>query len=89
MEVTLKYIDPSYIIRSVPAVPFDAALCLSLGFNAVHAGMAGRTNLVIGQWNQEYMHIPISLAVTARRKIDPDGRLWSDVLSCTRQPRHM
>ena len=89
MEITLKYIDPSYIIRSVPAVPFDAALCLSMGFNAVHAGMAGRTNLVIGQWNQQYMHVPISLAVTARRKIDPDGRLWSDVLSCTRQPRHM
>ncbi len=89
MEISLKYIDPSYIIRSVPAVPFDAALCLSLGFNAVHAGMAGRTNLVIGQWNQQYMHVPISQAVTARRKIDPNGRLWSDVLSCTRQPRNM
>jgi len=89
MEITLKYIDPSYIIRSVPAVPFDAALCLSLGFNAVHAGMAGRTNLVIGQWNHQFMHVPISLAVTTRRKIDPDGRLWSEVLSCTRQPRNM
>ena len=51
MEISLKYIDPSYTIRSVPANPHDSAFCLLLGHCAVHAGMSGRTNMVVGFWN--------------------------------------
>src|SRR5690606_23837528 len=36
MPIALKYIDPSYIIRSLPANAYDSAYCLLLGFNAVH-----------------------------------------------------
>ncbi len=89
MELNLKYIDPSYTIRSMPANPFDSAFCLTLGRNAVHAAMAGRTNMVVGAWQREFTHVPIAMAVAARRKIEPEGRLWSTVLSCTGQPHPM
>jgi 6-phosphofructokinase 1 len=89
IEITLKYIDPSYIIRSMPANPHDSVFCLLLGHNAVHAGMAGRTNMVVGYWNGEYTHVPVPLAVSKRKQIDPNGRLWSSVLESTGQPRDM
>jgi 6-phosphofructokinase 1 len=89
MEISLKYIDPSYTIRSVPANPHDSAFCLLLGHSAVHAGMSGRTNMVVGFWNHQFTHVPISLAVSERKKIDPEGALWSSVLSSTGQPRDM
>lgn len=89
MEVTLKYIDPSYIIRSQPANTHDSALCLLLGQSAVHAGMSGRTDMVVGLWNHQFTHVPIRLATRARKKLDPEGWLWSSVLASTGQPRTM
>jgi 6-phosphofructokinase 1 len=89
MEVNLKYIDPSYIIRSMPANARDAAFCLLMGHNAVHAGMSGRTNMVVGFWKNEFTHLPIPAAVSQRKKIDPEGRLWSSVVESTGQPRTM
>ncbi len=89
MEVTLKYIDPSYTIRSMPACPPDSVLCLMLGHNAVHAGMAGRTSMVVGYWKGEFIHIPIAAAVSKRKEIDPKDKLWTGVLSSTGQPREM
>jgi 6-phosphofructokinase 1 len=89
MAITLKYIDPSYTIRSVPAVAHDSAFCLLLGHSAVHAGMSGRTNMVVSFWNHRFTHVPISLAVSRRKTIDPDGALWSSVLASTGQPRDM
>jgi len=88
-EMNLKYIDPSYTIRSMPATPYDSGFCLLLGHNAVHAGMAGRTNMVVGFWKNEFTHVPIPMAVSERKRIDPEGRLWSNVLACTGQPREM
>ncbi|MRR34385.1 ATP-dependent 6-phosphofructokinase, partial [bacterium] len=88
-EVNLKYIDPSYIIRSLPANPHDSVLCLLLGQNAVHAGMGGRTNMVVGFWNHQFTHVPIALATSARKKIDPEGWFWNSVLASTGQPREM
>lgn len=89
MEINLKYIDPSYTIRSMPANPHDSAFCLLLGHSAVHAGMSGRTNMVISFWNHQFTHVPISLAVSERKKIDPRGMLWSSVLASTGQPEDM
>lgn len=88
-EIDLKYIDPSYIIRSQPANSHDSAICLLLGHNAVHAGMTGRTNMVVGLWNHQITHIPIRLATSQRKKIDPEGWLWSSVLASTGQPPDM
>ncbi len=89
VRTNLKYIDPSYIIRSQPANPHDSALCLLLGHNAVHAGMSGRTGMVVGLWNNRVTHVPISLATRQRKKIDPEGWLWSSVLASTGQPREL
>ncbi len=86
MPISLKYIDPSYMIRSLPAAPDDSAFCLLLGQNAVHAALAGRTNAVIGYWNQRFTVVPIPLAVSCRKRIEPDGHLWQSVLQATGQP---
>jgi len=85
MEMNLKYIDPSYVIRSLPAEPVDAAYCLMLGHNAVHAGMTGRTNMVVGHWGDDFTHVPIRLAVSKRKKIDPRGWAWNGVVAATGQ----
>ena len=89
IQINIKYIDPSYSIRSVPANPHDSAFCLLLGHSAVHAGMSGRTNMVVGFWNHQFTHVPISLAASQRKKIDPQGTLWNSVLASTGQPRKM
>jgi len=89
MEVNLKYIDPSYTIRSMPANSRDSVFCLLLGYNAVHAAMAGRTNMVVGFWKNEYTHLPIRLAVSGRKQVDPEGKLWTSVLTATGQPKVM
>jgi 6-phosphofructokinase 1 len=89
IEISIKYIDPGYTIRSVPANPHDSAFCLLLGHSAVHAGMSGRTNMVVGFWNHQFTHVPIALAASRRKKIDPEGTLWNSVLASTGQPCDM
>jgi 6-phosphofructokinase 1 len=88
-EISLKYIDPSYTIRSVPADANDSAFCLLLGQNAVHAGIAGRTNMVVGFWANQFTHVPISMATSKRKKVDPEGWVWNSVLTATGQPKEM
>ena len=85
----MKYFDPSYSIRSVPAHGTDAILCYMLARNAVHAAMAGRTNCVIGKHADVYMHVPISLATIERQKIDVNDSLWQSVVDVTRQGEYM
>jgi 6-phosphofructokinase 1 len=89
VDMSLKYIDPSYMIRSSPAVPNDSIYCAQLGQYAVHAGMAGKTDLVIGQWNNNYTHVPIELAISKQRNINPNSRFWFTVLDATGQPEKM
>ncbi len=89
IEINLKYIDPSYMIRSAPAVPNDAIFCAQLGQYAVHAAMAGKTDLVIGQWNNNYTHVPIGIAVSVKKRISTNGRFWFSVLDATGQPEKM
>ena len=89
IPVTIRYIDPSYSIRSQPANSMDAGFCLALGQHAVHAGLAGRTNLMVGYWNQHFTHVPIALAVARRRQLDPHSAEWRLVLEATGQPSLM
>lgn len=89
LETTIKYIDPSYIIRSVPANAVDSEYCLALGQHAVHAGMSGRTDMMVGYWNQHFTHVPIAMATQKRKQIDPQSELWQQVLGATGQPRGM
>ena len=89
LDWNLKYIDPSYYIRSVPANANDSIYCDSLARNAVHAGMAGKTDLVIGFWNGFSTHVPIPLAVSTRKKIQPESDFWRTVCEATGQPISM
>jgi len=88
LEINLKYIEPSYMIRSVPANASDSFYCSSLGQYAVHAGMAGKTGLLVALMKDEYVHLPLSSAAS-RRKIDPQGNVWLRVLEATGQPISM
>ncbi|MFA6564965.1 MAG: ATP-dependent 6-phosphofructokinase [Verrucomicrobiia bacterium] len=87
MPVDVKYFDPSYYIRSAPANCDDAVLCDQLARKAVHAAMAGKTNMVVGFWNGTLTHLPISLAVSRKKQVDPEGIVWTSVLAATGQPR--
>jgi 6-phosphofructokinase 1 len=89
IHATLKYIDPSYMIRATPASPADSLYCARLGANAVHAGMAGKTEVLISLINNAFVHLPINTAVEKRNRIDPESPLWRDVLEVTRQPISM
>ncbi|HNU69239.1 MAG TPA: ATP-dependent 6-phosphofructokinase [Myxococcota bacterium] len=86
LTARVSYIDPSYIIRSMPATVGDSAFCLQLGHFAVHAAMAGKTGLVVGSWADHFTHVPIRAAVGRRKKIDPDDLLWQNVMQATGQP---
>ena len=89
IEINLKYIDPSYVIRSSPANPGDSIYCERLGNAAVHAAMAGKTKLIIGLVNNEFVHLPIKAAISQRSHVDPEGNLWRDTLDATHQPALM
>jgi len=86
---SIKYIDPSYIIRSAPANANDSKFSNLLAQNAVHAALAGKTDFVVGYWNYEFTLMPISMAVAKRKKIDVEGELWWNVLEATGQPISM
>lgn len=85
MDMSLRYFDPSYSIRSVPARGTDAIFCYQLAEGAVHAAMAGRTDIVVGSTAGVFTHVPIGFATSERKKLDVDGPLWHAVLSSTRQ----
>jgi 6-phosphofructokinase 1 len=87
-HLSLRYVDPGYAIRSVPANAYDAVFCLRLSQAAAHAAMAGRTAMVVGRWHGRFVHVPISLATGSRNQVDPDGDLWMSVLEATGQPPH-
>ena len=85
IDMSLKYIDPSYMIRSLPANANDRVFCNFLGRDAVHAGMAGKTRLLIGRWNNHFVHLPMSACAGKRKQVSPNGKLWLNVLDATGQ----
>lgn len=86
LAINLKYIDPSYAIRSVPANAWDRILTDRMGRAAVHAALAGKTDAMVGYWNQEIVYVPISTAVAEKKRMSLESDLWNAVLSSTRQP---
>jgi 6-phosphofructokinase 1 len=88
-EINIKYIDPSYLIRSTPANPFDSVYCLRLAHNAVHAGMSGHTETIIARYKGRFVHMPMKLCTSHPNHVDPNGDLWMSVLESTGQPVEM
>lgn len=85
MDITLKFIDPSYMIRSLPANSNDHVYCTFLGRDAVHAGIAGKTNMIIGHWNDHFVHVPVPLTAGKRKHVTAGDKLWQTVLEATGQ----
>ena len=87
LPIAMKYLDPSYHIRSVPANSYDRFLCDQMGRHAVHAAMAGKTGLIIGFEHSQYIHVPIPAVTGQTKRMDVSGDLWRAVLESTGQPR--
>jgi 6-phosphofructokinase 1 len=85
--IVLKYIDPSYMIRGCPANAADSIFCDALARNAVHAGMAGKTDVLVGRAHGIFTHVPLALVGRERKRVDPDGPTWLSVTEATGQPR--
>ncbi len=86
IPVVLRYMDPGYAIRSVPANAEDAIMCDLYARHAVHAAMAGKTGMVIGYLHDRFIHVPIELLATRVKRIDPNAPGWNAVLASTGQP---
>lgn len=86
IPINLKYFDPSYLVRSRPANKDDALLCDQFARYAVHAAMAGRTDVVVGLWYNVFIHVPIEMVISRQRRVVPTGEIWSAVLAATGQP---
>lgn len=86
LGLNLKYLDPSYHIRSVPASPSDSVYCWNMSRNAVHAALAGNTRMLIGRWHNRFVHVPMALATRERKEVDTHGDLWMSVVEATGQP---
>jgi 6-phosphofructokinase 1 len=85
--VTVKYIDPSYMIRSVPANAWDRVLAHQMARDAVHAAMAGRTDMLVGYWHGETVHVPLPAVISRTKQLNPSGEMWGSVVRATGQPR--
>jgi 6-phosphofructokinase 1 len=84
---SIKYIDPSYMIRGVAASAIDASFCAHLGRMAVHAAMAGKTDLLVGHLHRSFVHVPLPIVLSTKKRVDPSGELWLAVVESTGQPR--
>ena len=87
LRATVKYIDPSYMIRSIPPNSHDGVYCLQLGHDAVHAAMAGKTAMVVGRWHGLNVHVPMQVTTMGRKQVDPNRPLWRSVLESTGQAK--
>jgi 6-phosphofructokinase 1 len=87
--LTMRYFNPGYAIRSVPADASDSVYCARLAQTAVHAAMAGRTDMVVGRRRHRFVHVPIPFVTTGSHSVSPDGDLWLSVLESTAQPFEM
>ena len=86
IPMVMRYLEPSYIIRSVPADAEDAILCDQYARHAVHAAMAGKTGLVIGLLHDQFIHVPIEMLAKQEKRVDSNGSIWHAVLATTGQP---
>jgi 6-phosphofructokinase 1 len=87
--VNIKLIEPSYMIRSLPANPHDAIFCYYLADHAVHAAMAGKTDMMVGYWNGHFTHVPLEVVNKNQKRINPNSEFWRQVLFSTGQAGDM
>lgn len=86
MDLNVKYISPSYVIRSVSANSQDSIFCADLARYAVMAALAGKTDLLIGHWHGEFTHVPLTAIEGIKKRVVKNERLWLSVMATTGQP---
>jgi len=86
MEISLKYIDPTYMIRAIPSNASDNVYCTLLAHSAIHGAMAGYTGFTVGPINGRHAYIPFDRVTERQKKIVITDRVWARVLSSTNQP---
>lgn len=86
MPVNVKYISPSYVIRSVRANSADSIFCADLARFAVDAGMAGKTDMMVGHWHGEFTNVPLKAVEKLKKYVRRESKLWMSVLAETGQP---
>ncbi|GJP45383.1 hypothetical protein CLOM_g4779 [Closterium sp. NIES-68] len=87
-DISLKYIDPTYMIRAIPANASDNIYCTLLAHGAIHGAMAGYSGFVVGPVNGTQCYIPVN-QVTAPKSVALTDRMWARLLSSTSQPTFM
>jgi 6-phosphofructokinase 1 len=87
LPVSVKYFDPSYLVRSSPANSWDRLICDQAARHAAHAAMAGKTGLVVGNWHDDWIHLPLETVIAGKKRLDLEGALWTSALLATGQPR--
>jgi 6-phosphofructokinase 1 len=87
VPVGVKYFDPSYHIRSCEAGTADRLYCERLARNAAHAGMAGKTDLLVALWHDQIVHVPLALSAGQKKRMNPEDEVWTTVLAITGQEK--
>ena len=87
IEVNLKYMDPTYVVRAVPANEYDCNLCAKLAESAVHCAFAGFTNFSVGMINNKPCMIPLEkMCGKSERKVEFNSDDYLMLLASTGQP---
>jgi 6-phosphofructokinase 1 len=77
ISLTLKYIDPTYAIRSVPSNAVDTIMCAKLAQNAVHGAMAGYSGFSVGIVRNSVCWIPVTTLIKAgTNRMSMTDRIW-------------
>ncbi|XP_065866333.1 ATP-dependent 6-phosphofructokinase 6-like [Euphorbia lathyris] len=86
MNITLKYIDPTYMIRAIPSNASDNVYCTLLAHSAIHGAMAGYTGFTVAPVNGRHAYIPFYRITERPNKVVITDRMWARLLSSTHQP---
>ncbi|XP_051119343.1 ATP-dependent 6-phosphofructokinase 6-like isoform X1 [Andrographis paniculata] len=89
LPLTLKYIDPTYMIRAIPSNASDNVYCTLLAQSTVHGAMAGYTGFTTGLVNGRHTYIPFNRITEKQNKVVTTDRMWARLLSSTNQPSFM
>ena len=87
LPIQVRYFDPSYHIRSCPANAIDSLLCEQFARHAVHAAMAGKTDVLVGLSHGELIHVPLPASIGEKKRLSPEDEWWTTVLAITGQEK--
>jgi len=80
------YIDPSYIIRSVPPTPNDHIYCARLANNAVHTAMRGYTGVCVGAIHNIIVILKSKLIASGKKQLKIKSSTWQSCVQVCSMP---